>query len=392
MLVSALVVDSIGNGLFLPLSLLFFAALTDVPLALIGLLVSLANAATLPIPLLAGRLADRVGPLPLVVGSQLAQGVGYLAYPRVDEPVGILLASGLVAVGVRFFWSSVFTAIADFTDGSGSGRSRDTWFAWATMARMAGLGAGGLVTAAVVAAGDDSAYRALATATAVCFLLAGAAIGAFVRVPVRHHPVEGGSAGYRAMLRDRPFLAFAGINTAFATSSTMLTLGLPVLVVEALAGPSWLAPVLLVGNTVLLAGLSAPVVGRLAPYRRTRVLIAAAALWAAWCGLFAAVGPGRAMVPVLVLATLLFTAAELVHAPVSMALATALSPLASRGRYLAVFQYSFTIAGMVAPAFFTALFEVRHWLPWAVLGAVNAAAAVAMRLLEPLVPEAAQRA
>ncbi|MDQ2586670.1 MFS transporter [Saccharothrix yanglingensis] len=396
-LISALIVDSVGNGMFLPLALLFFAKLTEVPLTLIGVLVSLANALTLPIPILVGWLADRVGPLPLVVGAQFAQGIGYLAYVWVDGPAGIFVSSALVALGVRFFWSSVFTAIADFADGSGSSMSKDSWFAWATMARTAGLGIGGLVTAAVITVGDESIYRAIAIGTAACFVLAGAAIGAFVRAPKRRHDDSGGEAGapgYRAMLRDRPFLSFTGINTIFATTSMMLALGLPIFVVDALRGPTWLAPVVLVGNTVVLSVLAAPVVKRLAPYRRTRVISAAAALWAVWCFLFAVLVPDRPgwVIPLLLVATALFTAAELIHAPVSMALATALSPPAARGRYLASFQYSFTLAGIIGPAFFAALFEVRHWLPWLALGVVNVLAILAMRWLERAVPPSVQRA
>ncbi|ATE55799.1 MFS transporter [Actinosynnema pretiosum] len=392
-LIAALVVDSVGNGMFVPLALLFFTRLTEVPLTLIGVLVSLANTLTLPIPVLAGRLADRVGPLPLVVGAQFAQGLGYLAYTAVDGPAGIFLSSGLVAVGVRFFWSSVFTAVADFADGSTRAMSKDQWFAWANMARTAGLGVGGLVTAVVVTSDEDPVHRGVAVGSAACYLLAGAAIGAFVRAPRRERETAG-DGGYRAMLRDRPFLALTGINSVFAMTSLMLALGLPVFVVEALRAPAWLAPVVLVGNTLVLSLLAAPVVRRLAPFRRTRVLVAAAALWAGWCLLFAALGPGRLprVLPVLLVATALFTAAELVHAPVSMALATALAPPSARGRYLASFQYSFTAAGIVGPAFFTSLFEVRHWLPWLALAAVNGLAGVAVLRLERVVPAAARRA
>jgi hypothetical protein len=79
----------------------------------------------------------------------------------------------------------------------------------------------------------------------------------------------------------------------FAGTSMMLAVGLPVFAADGLGGPSWLAPVVLVGNTVLLTLLAAPVVRRVAPYRRTRVLIAAAVLWAAWGFVFAALGSSR---------------------------------------------------------------------------------------------------
>ena len=391
-LLSALVVDSIGNGMFMPLSLIYFAQLTPVPLTLIGVLVSVATALTLPIPVLAGWLADRVGPLPLVIAAQVAQGIGFLAYGHVHGPVGILLASALVAIGVRLFWSCVFTAIADYADGSASTMSKDSWYAWANMTRTGGLGVGGLVTALAVAGGGDAFYRVLSNSSAACYLLAAAAIAVFVRAPRRTHE-SGESVGYLSMMRDRTFVAFAGINTVFAISTGMLALGLPVLVLKGIDGPLWLSSVVLAGTTILLAVLAAPVVKRLVPYRRTRVIIAAAGLWAAWCLAFAVLVPNQPgwVIPVLLLATLLYTAADVVHAPVSMALATALSPPAARGRYLAVFQYSFTIAGMIAPAFFTSLFEVHRALPWLALALLNLAALAGMRMLERIVPDSAQR-
>ncbi|GAA3437312.1 MFS transporter [Kutzneria kofuensis] len=391
-LLSALVLDSVGNGMFMPLSLNYFQQLTSVPLGLIGVLVSVATALTLPVPVLVGWLADRVGPVPLVVVSQVAQGIGYLEYGQVQGAVGIFLASALVTIGVRFFWSSVFTAIADFADGSASTMSKDSWYAWANMTRTGGLGIGGLITSLAVAGGSDAFYRVLSNSSAACYLVAALAIGAFVRAPRRAHET-GEAVGYATMLRDRPFVAFAAINTVFAMSTGMLALGLLVFVKDGLAGPVWLAPVVLAGNTILLAVLGAPVIKRVEPCRRTRVLVAAAGLWAAWCLAFAGLVPKQPgwVIPALIIATLLYTAADVMHAPVSMGLATALSPAAARGRYLAVFQYSFTIASMIAPAFFTTLFELHRSLPWLALGLLNLAALGGMLMLERIVPDSAQR-
>ncbi len=391
-LLSALVLDSVGSGMFQPLSLFYFFKLTSVPLALIGVLVSLANVLTLPVPVLAGWLADRVGPLPLVVASQVAQGLGYLAFGQVHGPVGIFFASSLVTIGVRFFWSSVFTAIADFSDGSTSTMSKDSWYAWANMTRTGGLGIGGLITTLAVAGGSDAFYRVLSNSSAVCYLVAAAAIAAFVRAPRRAHET-GAAVGYATMLRDRPFVAFTAINTVFAVSTGMLALGLLVFVTTGLGGPVWLTPAVLAGNTILLALLGAPAIRLVAPYRRTRVIVAAAGLWAAWCLAFAVLVPNQLewVIPALILATLLYTAADVIHAPVSMGLATALSPPAARGRYLAVFQYSFTIANMIAPAFFTTLFALHRSLPWVALGLLNLAALAGMLLLERIVPDSAQR-
>jgi hypothetical protein len=78
-LLGALVVDSIGNGLFLSLTLVFFIELTDVPLGVLGLLCSLANGLALPVPILAGSLTDRWGALPLVIAALVLGIVNLLA-------------------------------------------------------------------------------------------------------------------------------------------------------------------------------------------------------------------------------------------------------------------------------------------------------------------------
>jgi MFS family permease len=392
-LIGALVVDSIGNGLFLSLTLVFFIELTDVPLGLLGLLCSLANGLTLPIPILTGSLTDRWGALPLVIAAQIMQAVGYLSFVWATEPIGIFLALSLVALGVRCFWSSVFTAVADYADGSSSKFGKDTWFAWAGMARTAGLGLGGLVTSLAIAEGSDAAYRSLAYAASLCFAAAAVAISCGVRTPRRPRDVTGRMAGYRPMLEDRPFLALTAINTVFALTSMMLAIGLPAFVMLGLNGPSWLGSAVLAGNTLLLSVLAGPVVRRLVPYRRTRVIITAAGLWAVWCLLFSVLVPDRShwVIVVLLGATAVFTAAELIHAPVSMALATAIAPVEVRGRYLAAFQYSFTIASMIGPAFFTTLFEVQRGLPWLVLGIINILAIFAMGWLEKRLPASALR-
>ena len=138
-LIGALIVDSLGNGLFLPLSLVFFLKLTTVSLAVLGLLASAATVVTLPVPVWTGTLADRFGAIPLVVAAQLLQAVGYLSFTWVRTPAGIFVASALVAVGVRVFWSAIFTAIADYADAGPGKRSKDSWFALANTASAVSL-------------------------------------------------------------------------------------------------------------------------------------------------------------------------------------------------------------------------------------------------------------
>ena len=383
MLVAALAVDSVGNGLFAPLSLVYFVRLTDVPLPLVGLLLTIANLVALPLPLWAGALADRFGPRPLVVASEAAMALGFLAFAGVTGPVGILVASTLVAAGVRMFWCTIFTLVADYADGRPDGVGVDTWYAISNAARTAGLALGGLATGFVVADGSTAATARWPTAP---------------RCPSRWPPCwsrsgcgRPGTAGHRrptpraiaSSLRDRPYLGLVALNTVYAMTSMMLALALPTVVLTG-AGPPWLTSVLLAANAVLIAVLSAPLVRGLRGVRRTRSIAGAALLWVLWCGMLAVVGVsgGATATVVLVVATLLFTVAEAMHAPISTAAAADAAPAAARGRYLAVFQYSFAAASVIAPAFFGGLYAVGHALPFLVLGLVNALSVPALLRLE----------
>jgi hypothetical protein len=57
------------------------------------------------------------------------------------------------------------------------------------------------------------------------------------------------------------------------------------------------------------------------------------------------------------------------------ALAEAIAPAGVRGRYLAAFQYAFTVPGVIAPA----LFSVALWLPWLLAGACAGLAMMVLR-------------
>lgn len=392
-LIGALIVDSLGNGLFLPLSMVFFLKLTPVPLAVLGVLASAATVVTLPVPVWTGTLADRLGALPLVVAAQIMQAAGYLAFGWVKTPAGIFAVSALVAVGVRVFWSSIFTAIADYADARPGQRSKDSWYALANTARTAGLAVGGLTAGAVVADGKVTAYLAIAYCASASFAVAATLIALFVRAPrVRGHDSPAGQ-GYRAMLTDRAFIGLIAVNTIFAMSSLMLPLALPAFVLDGLHAPGWLTASVLAGNAILISALGGPVTKMVRHYRRTRILAVSAVLWASWSWLFALLVPGHPgwVIPLLIGATLLFTTADVMHAPASTALAAAAAPDHVRGRYLAVFQYSFTFASIVGPVFFTSLFGISRAAPWIVLGILDCAGAVAIVALERRLPGNALR-
>ena len=369
---------SFAGGLFLPLSLVYFTVLTDIPLPVLGALVSGSVLVGLPLPLVAGVLVERRGPRPVVVAGLALQAVAYAGFVVVRDPVPVLAASVVMAAGTRLFWSSVFALLADHAE-AGSALTTEQWFGRLNAARTVGIVAGGLVTGAVVTVDDPDAYVVLAGVAAGCTALAAALVAARVRPPRAPVPPGTRAAGLGVVVRDRAFLVVLGANSVFALCILFPGLALPTVVRAGLAGPGWLTSALLVANALLVAVLSARGAATAASQPRTTVLSRAGVLW---CGAFAvlavAVSVRLPVAAVLLLAGIaLLSVAEVLHAPTSAALVGTLGG-AARGRYLAVFQYSFVLAELVAPLLFTGLFGVVPALPFAVVAGASLLAAVVL--------------
>ncbi|HZC27539.1 MAG TPA: MFS transporter [Actinopolymorphaceae bacterium] len=398
-LVAVIVIDMVGSGLYLPVSLLYFTKVAGISLTTTGLCLSAAQLVSLPLPLLVGRLVDRYGARAVVLGGLLLEGAGFFGYLFVSG-TGVLLATAcLAAIGQRAYWSSIFTLIADLT----SSAERDHAYAVSSAAQNAGVGVGALLAAGLLAIGDESAFRLVIGLNAATFALS--ALVLWLRVPRRAHQHElqpgvgeptstsadgeGHSAG--GPLRDRPFVLLVAANTVFALCSVVLGLGLPVFADAVLGHATWVVGVLLGLNTAGLALCQTAVVRRLSGRRRTRVLVVAGLSWTGWGILMATLLaiPVAWVVLALFPVTVLYTVAELLHAPTSMALASHVGPDRLRGRYLSTFQFSFALALIVGPTLFTQLFSWNHAAPWLVTAALAAAAGMLVLALESRLPAAA---
>jgi MFS family permease len=373
-----LVIDSAVNGLFVPLSMLFLSTSSGTSLIEVGALLTTAGLLSLPLPLWIGRLVDSRGPKPVVLVAQLLQAAGFLGYLAADNAGMILVAATLVSLGQRAFWSSAFTLVSNLSDNDPGGHSRERWFGIIGSLRAAGYGVGAIVAGVALSANSAGVYRA-AIGVCACLLLAACllvrwGIGGTGAAPVQARrdgpgPAESGPGGYRILWADRPYLALMGLNTVFALCNVMLSIAFPLFIFRQLPTLTWAVGPLLAMNTVVQVVLQGPVVRLIRPLPRHKSLCLAGVLWAGWACLTAAplwIPPGL-WVPCLVAAVVCYSGAQLVHSPVSNALSADAAPQDIRGRYLAVFQYSFAIAGVAAPLLFSLLFTESSAAPWAAL-------------------------
>jgi MFS family permease len=386
-LLAGLAIDSFGGGCAGPLLLLFFTRVADVPLGAAGLTMTIATLFSVAAPAAVGVVIDRVGPRNLVIGAQFAQGLAFVGF-FFGRSLSLLFLCTLVATtGQRVFWSSIFSLLSDVSEPT----ERDRWFGLGGMMQAGGFGLGALVAGALLSFDGDAPFLIAMAVDAVTFFVAGLLL---TRIRSAHDPRAAQDNGPAPLLRkDRPFLVLIGANSVLALCTMLMGVGLPVYVAEALPAPKWIVGVLLAAISVVLATGQTLVVRHTERRRRTNVMVLAGLLWAAWGVLMAGLLhiPAGLVVPGLVVATLVFASADVLHAATSNALAAAVAPDRGRGKYLSYWQYSFTLSSVLVPAFFAQLFDRRAEYPWLAISVLALAAAGTIVVLERVLPDAAVR-
>lgn len=364
--------DNAGSGFFLPLTLIYVTRVVGLPLGVAGTTVAAGTLAGLLVPALAGPLVDRFGPRPVVITSQLVQAAGAVVFLVAGGIGTVVLATVALAAGQQLFYSSLFALISDVV-GAGP---KDRPFAVVAMVRAGCFGLGGLAAGVLLTTVGDDGLRIAVLVNAASFAGCALLLAALVR-PV-HRPVpDGRPARLRA---DRKFLSLIVITGLVALSVDFYLVGQPVFVLDVLHGPAWLPGALLALSTTVnatCATLALRVTRGITRIAAMRTGAVAVIVWCAVCLALPAAPPG--WLPVALFGSaLLASASGLLFGIRANALAADLAPAAARGRYLAMFQYAFTVAGVLAPGV-AGLFALASWLPWLVVAACAAVAAVGLR-------------
>lgn len=383
----ALLIDSLGTGLFVPFSLLYFNTVAHISISSAGFALSIATFATLPFTPITGALVDRLGAKRLVVASQLLQAVGFVGYLLVSNVPILVVTALLVTGGTRIFFASFSTLIAQMAAPS----ERTRWYGLVGIMQTIGGGFGGLAAGWIVASGGVAGYYAIVVANVISFLIAAALI--FFRVQEARHTVRSDSEdkGYGVILQDRIFLGMTVANVMFTLCALMLGVGMAVYAIKALGVPAWFIGSSSALSTAIVVGLQTFTVRILETRRRTSALFTAGLIWASAFGLLvlALVMPGSILIPYLFVSVAIYAFGSLLYAPTATALAAAMGPENLRGRYIATFELSWGIASAIAPGMFGALFSLDAALPWTVLGALSLVASLIIFRLRSMVPDSA---
>jgi MFS family permease len=355
LLITATAVNSLGNGLVLPLTLIYLHQVRGIALPVVGGLLALSAGAGLVAVPLAGVLLDRVGTRPVLAAVITGQAVAYtgLAWAHsVPTAVPVML---LLGASVAPFFPAFTMMLAGINP---QPDLQQRAFALNFTVLNAGVGVGGAVGAAVASVHHPGTFQLLFLADALSSLIFAALVFMVPNARPPRQPRET-RAGYREVLAQRGLrtVIIAALLLAF-TGYAALDSGLPAYAtVEAHVSVHTVALAITV-NTAVIVAAQLVVLRLLRVLRRSRALAAVGLIWAtAWAVFGLAALPGSAALRITCVFTFtgLLGLGETFMAPTLGPLVNTLAGERVRGRANALSQAAFSIAFVISPAICTTL-------------------------------------
>lgn len=378
--------NSFGNGLTLPFTLIFLHEVRGIALPTVGLLLAVPGVVGLLAVPVSGALVDRLGPRTVLRIALAAQALAYLAIAAAHTPVAALPGVVLLGVGQGPSFPASNALLSGLVQGGWAARAFGVQFT----VLNACLGVGGLVGATFVDVARPSTFLLLFVTNAVSC----AGYGLLLPRPAARQPHGAGAdaPSYREVLADPVFRRVLVVSLLFAlTGYSALDGGLAAYgrVVGGVS-PRVIALVFVVNTVVIVLG-QLTVLRLLRARRRSEALAGAAAVWAVSWALLLAVPllPHTGRVAAVLAYGGVFGLGETLMAPVLGPLVNALATDRLRGRYNATQGATFSIAFVVGPALAALLVANglgTAWVAALVVGCLLSSA-LAVRLRRRLTPQ-----
>ena len=379
---AAVLVDTIGAGLTLPLTIVYFTLTTDLSLGTIGLVSTAASLLALPIGLLGGVLTDRFGAKTSMIANNLMSAAGFALYLVAHDPLLVFAAIFLANASERLYWTSWTAYVHDLSDG----RPFERWFAFLEATKAAAFGLGGIVAAVTLASGGQDGLRWLVVANVVTSVAAAVVFATQRTGGVRpHDPAPGHDDARTGSLRefaaDRSMRLLTLGQFLLGPAMVLPNVALSVLFVERWHLPATVAPVQFAVGTGLAALLQTSVTRWVAGVDRGVLVAVGAGLTALTVVPLIVLPPlgGVAAWSYVVLVAVLIGVADVVSMPAANAVMAEAPHPRVRGRAIGVFQTAGAVGTALFPLTLGLLDTAVPWVLWAVTAAVFAAAAWAWR-------------
>lgn len=384
-------VNVFGNGLVMAYQLIFLTDVRDIDLRVAGLLMGLMGVASLIASPITGTLSDRIGPINTM---SIGFGLGIAGWTVLLLTDGVAMSGvALVLVGLSMgtSWPSGGTLVASLT----SPETRSRAFAIQRMVINAAIGLGGLVGGFVADAKRPRTFELLFIADIATFafaILLAFRLGRVVPRVRSDAATRKSEPGYREVLADRFFsrtlLYDLATGATFAFAFDLLPKFLTLLGARTNA-----VGIVFAVNTAAVVLLQLPIVRITAGRLRLRLLQVQFGVFGvgfAFCWLASRVDSG-AIVPVVIVAAVVFSVGECVMGTVRSPMVVDMAPPQLVGRYNALTSMMFQLGMSLGRPLGAIALKRGPGSLWLLGGFVALVGIVQLRVLEGSISERLRR-
>lgn len=359
-------VNVFGSGVVFPFATLYFVDFVGVAAAIVGVGLFANSLMRAVGTALGGYFADRVGRVPVMVTSMGTSAFALAAYALVSTGPGFVAVASLAGLFGGLYTPASHAMVADITVGG----DREQSYGLLKVANNLGFGLG-FVTGGLLFAVAHTAVFVVdgITSALVAILLFLVLPRSDVGVPA---PLREEIDRWRSAVSRPALVHLALLNVGFAVMYAQMGSTIPLLAKRTLGLDSSAIGLLFVLNPLVIVLLQLPAVSWVRGWRRTRGLVLSTGFWAAGFAAVVVLHYTSVAVGIALLGAFLVlrTVGEVLHSPLTTALASDLGPAETRGSQLSVVEISkrvgFGLGPLVGLAFFD--YGVEFWLWPAIVG------------------------
>jgi hypothetical protein len=367
--------NSVGDGAYYVCSVLYFTRTVGLSATEVGLGLtlgwSLGTLAGAPL----GHFADRRGARGVAVLLAVLTALAVAGFALVQSFPAFLVVACVYTVCQCGLVAARQALLAGVVDAAGRTQAR----AYLQSTANAGIAVGAALGGIALQFDTAPAYLAAFGLDALTFLAAAVVLRRLPRVPGTPRAVDGEPA--LVVLRDRPYVLITVLNSIMMLYMPLLSVVLPLWVVEHTSAPRWMVSALMVVNTGCVVLFQVSVANRVTDLGiAVRYVRWAGALLLAMSAVFAcSAGPMAvwAAAAVLLAGAFLQVAGEMMLASGYWEISFGLAVDGRQGQYQGFFGSGIAVARAAGPLLLTTLVIGGGPVGWLVLGALFLVAAVA---------------
>lgn len=378
-LIWSTLINTLGNGLSVTASTLYAVRVVGVSNRQLGTGLAAAALVALIVGLGLGHAADRFGSRRVLLALVAGQGGLCFVYAFTRSYWLFLFVITGLAIGNQGSANVRGALIAQITDPATRIRER----AFLRSVTNFGVGAGSLIAGIAITMDTPTAYSTIIIVDGLSFF---GAMYFIAKLPQVTRSADSDSDPVRATaaLRNLPFVTAAGLTGVLCMHYNLLTLAVPLWVVQQTAAPRWVVAAAFALNTLMCVLFQVRASGGTETAQSSaRVVRGSTFLIGGACLIYwLAHGRSSWVAAVLILlGALVHVIGELRQSTGAWGMGYALTPGEAHGQYQAVWQSSFTVGSLIAPPLMAGFVVTHGLLGWSTLAVIFIAAGLAMPIV-----------